>query len=77
MTCQRWLVEWNNAGVWQRLHELLLAELQGAGKLDWSRIVIDSCHVRAAGRGPKWPEPGRCPVDAGRRVPLEDGSRRR
>jgi transposase len=53
MTCWRRLEEWNRAGVWQRLHELLLAELQGAGKLDWSRAVIDSSHVRAARRGPK------------------------
>ena len=31
MTCWRRLDEWNQAGVWQRLHELLLAELQGVG----------------------------------------------
>ena len=53
MTCWRRLAEWNRAGVWQRLHELLLAELHAAGKLDWSRAVIDSSHVRAARRGPK------------------------
>jgi transposase len=53
MTCWRRLDEWNQAGVWQRLHELLLAELQAAEKLDWSRSVIDSSHVRAARRGPK------------------------
>jgi transposase len=53
MTCWRRLEEWNRAGVWRRLHELLLAELHGAGKLDWSRAVIDSSHVRAARRGPK------------------------
>jgi transposase len=53
MTCWRRLAEWNAAGVWQRLHEVLLAELNAAGKLDWSRAVIDSSHVRAARRGPK------------------------
>jgi len=53
MTCWRRLEEWNAAGVWQQLHELLLAELHAAGKLDWSRAVIDSSHVRAARRGPK------------------------
>lgn len=53
MTCWRRLEEWNRAGVWQRLHQLLLAELQQAGKLDWSRAVIDSSRVRAARRGPK------------------------
>ena len=66
MTCWRRLEEWNRAGVWQRLHELLLAELQAAGKLDWSRAVIDSSHVRAARRGPKVDRarstaPGRAP----------------
>jgi transposase len=53
MTCWRRLQEWNAAGVWQRLHEILLAELHTAGKLDWSRTVVDSSHVRAARRGPK------------------------
>ena len=53
MTCWRRLAEWNEAGVWQRLHEALLAELNAAGKLDWSRAVIDSSHARAARRGPK------------------------
>jgi transposase len=53
MTCWRRLQEWNRAGVWQQLHELLLAELHAAGKLDWSRAVIDSSPVRAARRGPK------------------------
>lgn len=46
MTCWRRLRDWNEAGVWQRLHELLLAELRGADALDLSRAVIDSLHVR-------------------------------
>ncbi|GII21510.1 hypothetical protein Pme01_11070 [Planosporangium mesophilum] len=33
MTCWRRLEEWNRAGVWQQLHALLLAELQGADRL--------------------------------------------
>jgi transposase len=41
MTCWRRLEQWHRAGVWQRLHGLLLAELQGAGTLDRSRTVID------------------------------------
>ena len=53
MTCWRRLAEWNEANVWRRLHELLLAELHQAGRLDWSRAVIDSSNVRAARRGPK------------------------
>jgi transposase len=53
MTCWRRLRDWNDAGVWQRLHELLLAELRGADGLDLSRAVIDSSHVRALKGGPK------------------------
>ena len=49
MTCWRRLQEWQQAGVWQRLHELLLAKLHQADRIDWSRAVIDSSHVRAVG----------------------------
>ncbi|MHC5263241.1 transposase [Streptomyces sp. UC4497] len=41
MTCWRRLRDWNEAGVWQRLHQVLLTELHQAEKLDWSRAVID------------------------------------
>ncbi len=47
ITCWRRLRDWNAAGVWQRLHEILLAELNAAARLDWSRCVVDSSHVRA------------------------------
>lgn len=47
MTCWRRLKEWQDAGVWQRLHEVLLAELHAVGRIDWSRAVIDSSQVRA------------------------------
>jgi transposase len=53
MTCWRRLRDWQQAGVWQRLHEQLLAELNAAGTLDWSRAVIDGSHVRALKGGPK------------------------
>ena len=49
MTCWRRLKEWQEQGVWQQLHELLLAKLNEAGRIDWSRAVIDSSHVRAVG----------------------------
>ncbi len=58
MTCWRRLREWQAAGVWQRLHAVLLAKLQGAGQIDWSRAVVDSASVRALKGGPK---PGRIP----------------
>ncbi len=53
MTCWRRLAAWNEAGVWDRLHVVLLKKLRSAKQLDWSRAVIDSSHVRAARRGPK------------------------
>ncbi|MFD8222191.1 IS5 family transposase [Streptomyces sp. NPDC059697] len=63
MTCWRRLRDWNDAGVWQRLHESLLAELNAAGALDWSRAVIDGSHVRAMKGGPPT---GPSPVDRAR-----------
>lgn len=49
MTCWRRLHEWQEAGVWQRVHEALLARLHAAGQIDWSRAVVDSSSVRAVG----------------------------
>ena len=46
-TCYRRLDEWQQAGVWERLHALLLSELRAAGELEWSRAVADSSHVQA------------------------------
>nr|WP_235217646.1 IS5 family transposase [Streptomyces noursei] len=63
MTCWRRLAAWNEAEVWDRLHVLLLKKLRSAKKLDWSRAVIDSSHVRAARKGPK---SGPSPVDRAR-----------
>jgi transposase len=53
MTCWRRLRDWHEAGVWQQLHEAMLAELNAAGALDWSRAVASSSHVRAMKGGPK------------------------
>jgi transposase len=53
MTCWRRLREWQEAGVWQRLHELLLSKLREADQIDWSRSVVDSGSIRAVGGGGK------------------------
>lgn len=49
MTCWRRLAEWQREGVWQKVHEILLARLNAAEQLDWSRAVVDSLSVRAVG----------------------------
>ncbi|SHL43727.1 IS5/IS1182 family transposase, partial [Hymenobacter psychrotolerans] len=41
MTCWRRLRDWHEAGVWQRLHQVLLDRLGQAGQLDWSRASLD------------------------------------
>src|SRR5438445_12744629 len=66
MTCWRRLHEWSEAGVWDRLREVLLAKLHRAELIDWSRAVIDSSHVRAVGGARKR---ARAPWIAGAGVP--------
>ncbi|MFN0132481.1 MAG: IS5 family transposase [Phycisphaerales bacterium] len=63
MTCWRRLAEWQREGVWQKVHEILLARLNAAEQLDWSRAVVDSSSVRA-GRGGDATGPN--PVDRGK-----------
>jgi transposase len=53
MTCWRRLRDWQQAGVWQQLHEVLLTKLHGANQIDWSRAVVDSSSVRALKGGTK------------------------
>ncbi len=46
MTCWRRLRCWTDAGVFDQLHRILLAELHAAGVIDWSRAVADAAHLR-------------------------------
>lgn len=52
-TCWRRLDAWQQAGVWDRLHEVLLAKLRQADKIDFSRAIADSSSIRALGAGKK------------------------
>ncbi len=54
MTCWRRLRDWQQGGVWERLHRVLLQRLADADKLDWSRASLDSASV-AAKRGANRP----------------------
>jgi transposase len=47
VTCWRRLRDWQRAGVWRRLHQVLLDQLGRDGQLDWSRASLDSVSVRA------------------------------
>ncbi len=53
ITCWRRLDEWQQAGVWERLHGLLLDRLRAAGEIEWSRAVADSSHVQAKKGAPR------------------------
>jgi transposase len=54
MTCWRRLFAWEAAGVWHRIHQVILERLEGAGRIDWSRASLDSASVPAK-RGAKIP----------------------
>ena len=45
VTCWRRLRNWQRAGVWNRLHRVLLDELGKVGLIDWSRACLDSASV--------------------------------
>jgi transposase len=47
VTAWRRLRDWTEAGVWPRLHAVLLAELRRADSLDLDDCAVDSSHVRA------------------------------
>ncbi|MEV1083616.1 transposase [Streptomyces sp. NPDC050211] len=46
-TCWRRLGRWHEAGVFDKLHRILLAELHAADELDWTRACADASHIRA------------------------------
>lgn len=56
--CWRRFRRWCEAGVWDRLHRLLLAELNARGEIDWSAVCIDGSHLRAK-KGATEPGPRR------------------
>src|SRR5262245_32819621 len=62
-TCRRYLRRWHRAGVWGELHAVLLAELNGADKVDWSRALIDASFAKAPEGGA---DTGPNPTDRGK-----------
>jgi transposase len=49
MTCWRRLRDWYQAGIWRRLHQVLLEELAQADRIDWERAALDSAACRPRG----------------------------
>ncbi|GJE78959.1 transposase [Methylorubrum thiocyanatum] len=47
MSCWRRLRDWQAAGVWARLHQVLLKRMHAAGEIDWGRASRDSASVPA------------------------------
>jgi len=66
MSCWRRLRDWQQAGVWEKIHRVLLAKLRQADRIDWSRAVVDSASVRALFGGRK---PARIRRIEGNRAP--------
>lgn len=54
VTAWRRLRDWTEAGVWRRLHEILLTELRVNGVLDMDDCAVDGSHVRALKGGIMW-----------------------
>ncbi len=81
MTCWRRLQDWNEAGVWQKLHELLLAELRAGSVLDLTRASVDGSHLRAmkggdaTGRARRWTAAGRAANATSSSTPTASRSR--
>ena len=53
MTAWRRLRAWQEAGVWERLHEQLLAELHAADEIEWERAIADGSHIQAKKGAPR------------------------
>jgi transposase len=53
-TCWRRLRGWQEAGVWEELHRVLLDRLGEADRIDWERASLDSASVPAK-RGDRRP----------------------
>jgi len=47
VTCWRRFDTWSRAGVWKRIHAVIVAELQAAGLLDLSELTMDATFAEA------------------------------
>ncbi len=54
VTCWRRLRDWQDAGVWDRLHRTLLGRLGEADRIDWERASVDSASIPAQRGASRW-----------------------
>ena len=54
VTCWRRLRDWQEAGVWDRLHRTLLDRLGEADRIDWARASLDRASVPAKRGVTRW-----------------------
>jgi transposase len=62
-TCRHYLRTWHRAGVWLKLHAVLLAQLNDADQIDWERALIDASFAEAPEGGE---DTGPNPTDRGK-----------
>ena len=53
MTCWRRLHRWTEAGVFDQVHQILLAKLNAANRIDWTRAAMDGSHIDAKNGAPE------------------------
>ena len=53
MTCWRRLQRWSEAEVFDQVHQILLARLNAANRIDWSRAAMDGSHIDAKKGAPE------------------------
>ncbi|ROP33608.1 transposase [Couchioplanes caeruleus] len=45
MTCWRRLRRWTGTGAFDQVHQILLAKLNAANRIDWSSVAMDGSHI--------------------------------
>jgi len=53
MTCWRRLRDWQAAGVFEQMHQQMLARSHAAGLIDFDRAMVDGSDVRAKKGAPR------------------------
>jgi transposase len=58
-TCWRWLDRWQREGVWEKIEQALLGELDDRGGIKWEECFADATFAPAKKGAPKSARPAR------------------